>query len=96
LPKKDYISSMSDKKTHKLIMHNDDINSYQYIMACLIRFCQHEPIQAEQCALIAHNKGKCNIKTGNFMELFDLKSTFENVNVKTEVEAYETNESSLY
>jgi ATP-dependent Clp protease adaptor protein ClpS len=87
---------MSDKKTHKLIMHNDDINSYQYIMACLIRFCQHEPIQAEQCALIAHNKGKCNIKTGNFMELFDLKSTFENVNVKTEVEAYETNESSLY
>lgn len=87
---------MSEQKTHKLTMHNDDVNSYQYIMAYLIKFCQHDPIQAEQCALIANNTGKCNIKTGDFMEIFELHSTFENGNIKTEIEAYETNESSMH
>ena len=50
---------MEDVKTHKLTVYNDDVNSYEYIMACLIRFCKHDPIQAEQCAIIAHNTGKC-------------------------------------
>lgn len=87
---------MSDQKTHKLTMYNDDVNSYEYIMACLIRFCKHDPIQAEQCAHIAHNNGKCNIKVGTFLDMFELHATFERVKIKTEVEIYETNESSLH
>jgi ATP-dependent Clp protease adaptor protein ClpS len=81
---------------YQIVVFNDHVNTFDHVIQSLMTICKHEWIQAEQCALIAHNKGKCNIKTGNFMELFDLKSTFENVNVKTEVEAYETNESSLY
>jgi ATP-dependent Clp protease adaptor protein ClpS len=78
-----------DTQTHKLIMYNDDYNPYLYIIACLIRFCKHEPLQAEQCAVIADNTGKCIIKTGNFIDMFDLKNTFESVNIKTEIEVYE-------
>ena len=81
---------MEEQKTHKLTMYNDDVNSYQYVMACLIKFCKHEVIQAEQCAVIAHNKGKYSIKTGDFMEMFELQTTFENVNIKTEIEVYES------
>lgn len=74
-------------------MHNDDVHNFQYIMACLIRFCNHDPIQAEQCALIAHNTGQCSIKSGDFNEMFDLKSSFNDLAIKTEIEVYE---SSVY
>lgn len=87
---------MDYSKTHKLTMYNDDVNSYGYIMAYLIRFCKHDPIQAEQCANIAHNNGKCNIKLGTFIDMFELHSTFEDGNIKTEIEEYERNESSLH
>jgi ATP-dependent Clp protease adaptor protein ClpS len=80
-------------KTHKLTLYNDDIHSYSYVMACLIKFCGHDPIQAEQSAVIANNNGKCDIKLGNFMEMFELQNSFEKVNIKTEVESYE---SSVY
>lgn len=84
---------MEQNKSHKLVMYNDDDNSFPYIMACLIRFCKHEPLQAEQCALIAHNKGECSVKTGDFMEMFELHHDFENVSIKTKILEHE---SSVY
>jgi ATP-dependent Clp protease adaptor protein ClpS len=57
-------------------------------MASLIRFCKHEPIQAEQCAVIAHNKGKCSVKSGDFMDMFELKNTFDGLDIKSEIEEY--------
>ena len=79
---------MEVTNTYKLLMYNDDIHSFPYIMACLIRFCEHEPLQAEQCALIAHNKGQCSVKSGDFIELLEIHNNFEKVNVKTEIVAH--------
>jgi ATP-dependent Clp protease adaptor protein ClpS len=84
---------MEQTKSHKLVMYNDNENSFPYIMACLIKFCSHNPVQAEQCALIAHNKGECSIKTGDFLEIFDIHNDFEKVNIKTEIHEHE---SSVY
>jgi ATP-dependent Clp protease adaptor protein ClpS len=81
---------MEDVKTHKLTIYNDDVNTYEYIIACLIRFCKHEPIQAEQCAVIAHNKGKCTVKTGKFDELFDIQADLSSMEILTEIETYES------
>ena len=88
-----YIVCMENAKTHKLVMHNDDVHDFHYIMACLIKYCEHSPIQAEQCALIAHNKGLCSIKSGDFDAMFDLKSNLNELGIQTEIEAYE---STLY
>ncbi len=74
-------------------MYNDNENSFPYIMACLIKFCSHDPIQAEQCALIAHNKGECSIKTGDFLEVLSIHNDFESVRIKTEIHEHE---SSVY
>ena len=60
---------MEDNKTHKVAIYNDDINSYDYVTACLIKLCRHDPIQAEQCAILVHYKGKCTVKTGSLDEL---------------------------
>jgi ATP-dependent Clp protease adaptor protein ClpS len=69
----------------KLILYNDNKNSFAKVTACLIRYCEHMPIQAEQCALIAHNNKKVNIKTGDFMELFDMQNNLQKHNLNVEL-----------
>ncbi|MCK9618007.1 MAG: ATP-dependent Clp protease adaptor ClpS [Lentimicrobiaceae bacterium] len=47
-----------------LVLHNDNVNTFDFVIQSLIEICEHEPCQAEQCALLAHFKGKCTVKTG--------------------------------
>lgn len=56
-----------DKK--QIIVYNDDVNSFQWVIQSLIEVCEHEPQQAEQCAMLVHFKGKCDVKSGSFEEL---------------------------
>lgn len=81
---------MEDTKTHKLVLHNDNIHDFLYVVACLIRYCNHEPLQAEQCALITHNKGKCTVKSGDILELLELKTNLEDLDLITDIQAYES------
>jgi hypothetical protein len=37
--------------------------AFSYVVACLIKFCGHEPQQAEQCALVVDLAGQCTSKT---------------------------------
>ena len=82
---------MEDIKTHKVILHNDKKNTFTHVMACLIRFCEHHPVQAEQCVVLAHEMGKCTIKSGEFLEMLELSETLRNLDVITSVEQYESN-----
>lgn len=68
-----------------LVLYNDEEHSYNYVTASLIRFCQHDFIQAEQCAIIANNVGKCTIKQGDFMELLQIQNNLNKLNLKTEL-----------
>ena len=56
-------------KEHQIILHNDDVNTFDHVINCLIRYCDHTLEQAEQCAYIVHYKGKCIVKTGSFDDL---------------------------
>ena len=75
---------------YKVVMYNDDVHDFPYIMACLMSFCTYEPIQAEQCALIAHTNGKCSIKNGNWNEMFELTQTLISLDIKVMIESYES------
>ena len=52
-----------------LVLYNDDINTFDFVIESLVEVCGHEFEQAEQCALIAHFKGRCIIKSGSYEEL---------------------------
>ena len=52
-----------------LMLFNDDVNTFDHVIDSLIEICGHEPSQAEQCALLVHTKGKCDIKRGNLNRL---------------------------
>lgn len=84
---------MESIKTHKLSIYNDTVHDFSYVMACLIRFCDQDPIQAEQCTLIAHDNKKCAVKSGSYEELRDIKYIFKRLDIKTKIEEYE---NSMY
>lgn len=57
-----------------LILHNDDIHSFDYVTHALIDVCEHSFEQASQCTLITHYKGKCDVKKGGIGKLKPLKA----------------------
>ena len=54
---------------NEIVLFNDDVNTFDHVIDTLIRVCNHDELQAEQCALLVHYKGKCTVKTGSFDEL---------------------------
>ncbi len=62
------------EKEYVLILHNDDVNTFDFVIETLMEVCQHDQIQAEQCAFITHYKGKCDIKHGEFSLLESMMS----------------------
>jgi len=69
-----------------LILHNDDINTFDFVIDSLIEVCEHDEIQAEQCALITHHKGKCDVKKGDIETLEEMKDTLKNKGLIASVE----------
>jgi ATP-dependent Clp protease adaptor protein ClpS len=54
----------SGSESCSLILYNDDFNTFEHVIKSLVEVCGHDPVQAEQCALIVHFKGSCDVKTG--------------------------------
>ena len=54
---------------NEIILYNDDVNTFDHVIETLIRVCDHDALQAEQCALLVHYTGKCIVKTGVYNEL---------------------------
>jgi ATP-dependent Clp protease adaptor protein ClpS len=52
-----------------LILYNDEINTFDFVIESLVEVCGHDFEQAEQCALVAHYKGRCLVKSGDYEEL---------------------------
>jgi len=73
-------------KEHHLILFNDDVNTFDWVIDSLIDVCHHDELQAEQCAYIVHYKGKCIVKSGDFNTLSPMHRELSNRNLSAEVE----------
>ncbi len=49
---------------NRLVVHNDDVNTFDWVIKSLVEICKHTLEQAEQCAYIIHYKGKYAVKEG--------------------------------
>ena len=52
-----------------LVIYNDEVNTFDFVIDSLIEICNHNRLQAEQCTLIIHYNGKCSVKDGDFTGL---------------------------
>ena len=85
LHKDNNLTSGSESST--LVLFNDDINTFDHVIKSLVEVCGHDSVQAEQCAMIVHFKGSCEVKTG-MTELLNAMSRSLNLKgLKSKVES---------
>jgi ATP-dependent Clp protease adaptor protein ClpS len=53
----------------QLIVWNDEVNTFEWVIETLVEVCKHSTEQAEQCALLIHSKGKYSVKNGIYDDL---------------------------
>lgn len=69
-----------------LILHNDDYNSFDWVIECLIKVCGHDPLQAEQCAHLVHFTGKCDVKRGDKETITKMYNKLKGANLTVSME----------
>ena len=69
-----------------LVLHNDEVNTFEFVMEALMDICHHTSTQAEQCAMIAHYKGKCEVLIGEMSELKEIKDELITRGLKATIE----------
>jgi len=52
-----------------LVLYNDDVNTFDFVTESLVKVCNHDMIQAEQCTYLVHFAGKCAVKTAQYKKL---------------------------
>ena len=57
------------EEPYSLIVWNDEVNSFEWVIQTLVEVCKHSTEQAEQCAMIIHTQGKYGVKRGSYEEL---------------------------
>ncbi len=89
-------SEMSKKQsTNKrgkweVILHNDDVNSFDHVIDNLIEVCNHNYLQAVQCATMVHNCGKCSIFVDTHEECLEVQTELQAVGLTVTVSKYKS------
>lgn len=71
---------------YNLIVWNDHVNTFDWVIHTLIEVCGHEPEQAEQCTLIIHFNGKCIVKNGDWDTLQPMKEAIQERKINATIE----------
>jgi ATP-dependent Clp protease adaptor protein ClpS len=69
-----------------LMLHNDDYNSFDHVISCLIKYCDHEFEQASQCAHLVHFTGQCDVKRGSQITIQKIYNKLKSNNLTVSVE----------
>ena len=72
-PQKLSSENVDKQSLARLVLHNDEVNTFDYVMETLVDICDHSMNQAEQCATITHYKGKCEVRSGSLSEMKELR-----------------------
>lgn len=74
------------KNNPALVLINDDINTFDHVIKCLMKYCGHTYEQAGQCVLITHTKGQCDVKHGTYEELRPVYEALLDNHLKAKIE----------
>lgn len=90
---KEYTKEKPAKKDHSgkegnqfLVLHNDDHNTFEYVINCLIEVCGHDAMQAEQCTYLVHFKGSCDVLKGGYSHLVPYRNSLAGKDLKVTIE----------
>ncbi len=69
-----------------LVLHNDEFNTFEHVIESLCSVCDHTLEQAEQCALLTHLCGQCEIKKGEKGDLMKISSQLQDLSLTVTIQ----------
>lgn len=83
----DELQDVMESEGFSLVLYNDEHNTFDHVIEMLIAVCGHDALQAEQCALLVHFKGKCTVLSGTYDELEPKCTKLLDADLTAEIEA---------
>ena len=90
---KPYVSPQADEEAAvledsgcSLVLFNDDVHTFDYVIKALMDICRHTEEQAEQCAILVHCHGKCTIKHGSDETLLPMHTALLDKQLTSEIQ----------
>jgi ATP-dependent Clp protease adaptor protein ClpS len=77
-------------ETSSLIVWNDEVNTFEWVIETLIDICGHTQEQAEQCSMIIHTRGKYAVKEGSYEILKPQCDAITERGINATIEVFET------
>ena len=68
-----------------LVLHNDDIHTFDYVIKAIVDICRITYAQAEQCTILVHCHGKCTIKHGSYDDLLPMHTALIDKQLTSEI-----------
>ncbi len=85
-PQKLDSNELNQQQGSLIVLHNDEVNTFDFVMETLVEVCRHSMNQAEQCAMITHYKGKCEVLRGELSELKEIRRELVDRGLKATIE----------
>lgn len=80
------VDVLVEKDAYQLRLHNDEYNTFDYVIDCLVSICKHTPDQAEQCALLVHFKGSYVVNSGPKEDMETQQKRMSDLGLKASIE----------
>ena len=68
-----------------LVLHNDDVHTFDYVIKALVDICRVTYAQAEQCAILVHCPGQCSVKHGSYDTLLPMHTALLDKQLTSEI-----------
>jgi ATP-dependent Clp protease adaptor protein ClpS len=81
------LEEVSAEYSHQLVVHNDDVNTFEWVIESLMVICSHTLEQATQCAMFIHFKGKYAVQHGDELTLIPMKDALLDRGISASVES---------
>jgi ATP-dependent Clp protease adaptor protein ClpS len=85
-PVEDVEIDLEEALASKLVVYNDEVNTFDHVIETFMKVLQHSLNQAEQCALLIHHKGRCSVKEGMFDELKPYRDALTDAHLDARIE----------
>ncbi len=86
LPQTDAEADVLEDCGCSLVLFNDDVHTFDYVIKALVDICRHTEEQAEQCAILVHCHGKCIVKHGSYSDLLPMHTALLDKQLTSEIQ----------
>ncbi|MCB9227472.1 MAG: ATP-dependent Clp protease adaptor ClpS [Chitinophagales bacterium] len=82
----DVLTIEKELSTSNLVVYNDEVNTFDWVIETLIEVCKHTYEQAEQCSIFIHTQGKYAVKEGSLKKLRPMRDAIIERGIQATIE----------